>query len=36
MQKYVLGEDASPAPEEPAAEHPPIDLRAILKSRFTK
>jgi DNA helicase-2/ATP-dependent DNA helicase PcrA len=36
MQKYVLGEDASPAPEEPAAEYPPIDLRAILKSRFTK
>ncbi|HEX4467974.1 MAG TPA: ATP-dependent helicase [Gemmatimonadaceae bacterium] len=36
MQKYILGEDASPAPEAPAAEHPPIDLRAILKSRFTK
>ena len=36
MQKYVLGEDATPAPEAPAAEHPPIDLRALLKSRFTK
>ncbi|HEY2855487.1 MAG TPA: ATP-dependent helicase [Gemmatimonadaceae bacterium] len=36
MQKYVLGEDATPAPEAPAPEHPPIDLRAILKSRFTK
>ena len=36
MQKYVLGEDAAPAPEAPAAEHPPIDLRALLKSRFTK
>ena len=36
MQKYVLGEDATPAPEAPAPEHPPIDLRAILNSRFTK
>jgi hypothetical protein len=36
MQKYVLGEDATPAPEAPAPEHPPIDLRALLKSRFTK
>ncbi|HKW47133.1 MAG TPA: ATP-dependent helicase [Gemmatimonadaceae bacterium] len=36
MQKYVLGEDATPAVEAPAPEHPPIDLRALLKSRFTK
>jgi ATP-dependent DNA helicase UvrD/PcrA len=36
MQKYVLGEDNTPAPEAAAPEHPPIDLRAILKSRFTK
>ncbi|HEY2379023.1 MAG TPA: ATP-dependent helicase [Gemmatimonadaceae bacterium] len=36
MQRYVLGEDAALAPEAPTPEHPPIDLRAILKSRFTK
>ena len=36
LQKYVLGEDSTPTPESPAAEHPPIDLRELLKSRFTK
>jgi DNA helicase-2/ATP-dependent DNA helicase PcrA len=36
MQKYVLGDDNAPAPEAAAPEHPAIDLRALLKSRFTK
>jgi len=36
MQKYALGDDAVPAPEAPTPDHPPIDLRALLKSRFTK
>ena len=37
MQRMVLGEDGDPAPEAvPTPEQPPLDLRALLKSRFTK
>src|SRR5690348_526630 len=37
MQRVVLGDDGAPAPEAPPApEAAPLDLRAILRSRFTK
>ena len=37
MQRVVLGDDGEPAPAAPSVpEQPAIDLRAILKSRFTK
>ena len=36
MQRIVLGDDGEPAPAAAAPDHPSIDLRAILKSRFTK
>ena len=37
MQRMVLADDGAPAPEPVATpEPPPLDLRALLKSRFTK
>ena len=36
MQRFVLGDDAAPAPEAPAPAAPPIDLRALLRARFEK
>jgi DNA helicase II / ATP-dependent DNA helicase PcrA len=37
MQRMVLAEDGAAAPEPVAPpEQPPIDLRALLKARFTK
>ena len=37
MQRMVLGDDGDPAPEAvPTPAQPPLDLRALLKSRFTK
>ncbi|MFL5613310.1 MAG: ATP-dependent helicase [Gemmatimonadaceae bacterium] len=37
MQRIVLSEDGNPAAEAAAVpEQPPIDLRALLRSRFTK
>ena len=37
MQRMVLGEDGDAAPEvAPTPEQPALDLRALLKSRFTK
>ena len=38
MQRMVLGDDAgaAPAPAAAVATQPGLDLRAILKSRFTK
>ena len=37
-QRFVLTEDASPTPqrETPAIQEPAIDLRALLRARFTK
>jgi len=36
MQRVVLGDDGEPAAAAAAPEQPPLDLRALLKSRFTK
>ena len=36
MQRFVLTEDAAPAAAPEPPQHPPIDLRALLRSRFTK
>jgi DNA helicase-2/ATP-dependent DNA helicase PcrA len=37
MQRVVLTEDGAPGPEPaPVPEQPPLDLRALLRSRFTK
>ena len=36
MQRVVLGDDGEPVAAAAAPEQPPLDLRALLKSRFTK
>jgi ATP-dependent exoDNAse (exonuclease V) beta subunit len=37
MQRVVLTENGAPTPEAaPVPEQPPLDLRALLRSRFTK
>ena len=37
MQRVVLTDDGAPGPEPaPVPEQPPLDLRALLRSRFTK
>jgi len=37
MQRVVLSDDGSPAPEAPPKQDAaPLDLRALLRSRFTK
>ena len=37
MQRVVLTEDGAPTPEvAPVPEQPPLDLRALLRSRFVK
>jgi DNA helicase-2/ATP-dependent DNA helicase PcrA len=37
MQRVLLTAEGTPAPEAaPVPEQPPLDLRALLRSRFTK
>jgi len=36
MQRVVLTDDGAPPAPAPVSEQPPLDLRALLRSRFTK